>query len=85
MELSSAAKAGDASIPETPMIEPKGRGVWIAALSLAHDDHGETGLSRDYPFRAPSASATAVRISATENGFVTTSWTIALRPWARSR
>src|SRR5713226_718705 len=34
---------------------------------------------------AASASATAVRISATENGLVMTSWTMALRPWARSR
>ena len=39
----------------------------------------------NYAFFAASASATAVRISATENGFVTTSCTMALRPCARSR
>ena len=44
------------------------------------------GLLGVHPaFRAASASATAVRISATENGLVTTSWTMALRPEARSR
>ena len=36
-------------------------------------------------FLAASASATAVRMSATENGLVMTSWTMALRPEARSR
>ena len=36
-------------------------------------------------FLAASASATAVRMSCTENGFVTTSCTMALRPEARSR
>ena len=42
------------------------------------------GVVASLPFlsRAASASATAVRMSATENGFVTTSWTIALRPCA---
>ena len=41
--------------------------------------------SRRQVFLDPSAAATAVRMSATENGFVTTSWTMALRPEARSR
>jgi hypothetical protein len=34
--------------------------------------------------REASASATAVRISATENGLLITSWAMALRPEARS-
>ena len=46
-----------------------------------------SAASYDYPlaFLAASASATAVRMSCTENGFVTTSCTMALRPEARSR
>ena len=57
---------------------------WPGHSPLARMTSGR--CSRANRSSAPSsASATAVRISATENGFVTTSCTMALRPEARSR
>ncbi len=84
--LEACVACGDAehcpigsSVPSSLIFEPLATGGVIGRA--ARTDAGSNYVT----FLAASASATAVRMSATENGLLMTSWAMALRLEARSR